>query len=225
MDMEVRPVRGIRRRNRGPTRRTRIGALLAVVAIVAFAQISASAELKLPELPLPTSAPLLDDPLNLEDLLNIDGLLEGELPVSTDLGEVVGGVTEGVSDVLGVTSDPPNVLGGKQKPAPVKQLMPRAPQTGSWSTDRILPPSGLTGPPAALVSSSRVPTPSYAAAVGQGFARAVRRAADLAGPVAAPMLLGLFAVALLFVAARGPGRLIKVEEERKAFREQRTFRL
>src|SRR5687767_10635054 len=87
------PVRGIRRRNRGPTRRTRIGALLAVVAIVAFAQISASAELKLPELPLPTSTPLLDDPLSLEDLLNLDELLEGELPVSTDLGEVVEGVT------------------------------------------------------------------------------------------------------------------------------------
>ena len=218
-------MRGIRRRNRGPTRRARIGAFFAVVALVAFTQISASAELKLPELPLPTATPLVDDPLNLEDLLNVDELLNGELPVSTDLGEVVGGVTEGVSDVLGATSDPTNVLGGKKKPAPAKQVAPRAPETGSWSTDRILLPGGGSDPATTLVSSSRVPTPSYAAAVGQGFARAVRRAADLAGPVAAPMLLGLFAVGLLFVAARGPGRLIKVEEERKAFREQRTFRL
>jgi len=217
-------VRGIRRRNRGPTRRTRIGALLAVVTLVAFTQISASAELKLPELPLPTSTPLLDDPLNLEDLLNIDELLSGELPVSTELGEVVEGVTESVSNVLGGNGGPTDVLGGSQNPAPAKPVAPPAPQTGSWSTDGVLPPAGLTGP-STLVSSSRVPTPSYAAAVGQGFARAVRRAADLAGPVAAPMLLGLFAVGLLFVAARGPGRLIKVEEERKAFREQRTFRL
>ena len=215
---------GIRRRNRGPTRRTRIGALLAFVAVVAFAQISASAQLKLPELPLPTSAPALDDPLNLEDLLNLDELLNGDLPVSTDLGEVVGGVTEGVSNVLGGNGGPTDVLSGKQQPAPAEQVVPRAPQTGSWSTDGILTPSGLTGP-ATSVSSNRVPTPSYAAAVGQGFARAARRAAELAGPVAAPMLLGLFAVGLLFVAARGPGRLIKVEEERKAFRERRTFRL
>jgi hypothetical protein len=198
--------------------------LLAVVAIVAFAQISASAELKLPELPLPTSSPLLDDPLSLEDLLNLDELLEGELPVSTDLGEVVEGVTGSVSDVLGANGGPTDVLGGKQTPAPAKPVAPPEPQTGSWSTDRVPPPTGLTGP-STLVSSSRIPTTSYAAAVGQGFARAVRRAADLAGPVAAPMLLGLFAVGLLFVAARGPGRLIKVEEERKTFREQRTFRL
>ena len=216
---------GIRRRNRGSTRRTRIGALFAVFALVAFTQISASAELKLPELPLPTSAPLSDDPLNLEDLLNLDELLNGELPVSTDLGEVVDGVTEGVSGVLG-GNGPTDVLGGKQKPlpAPAKQVAPRVPQTGSWSTDRLLMPSGLNGP-STQVSSTRVPAGSYVAAVGQGFARAARRAADLAGPVAAPMLLGLFAVGLLFVAARGPGRLVKVEEERKAFREHRTFRL
>ena len=187
------------------------------MVLVAFAQISASADLKLPELPLPTSTPLLDDPLNLEDLLNLDELLNGGLPVSTDLGEVVDGVTEGVSSVLGGTSDP-------KKPAPAKQVAPRVSETGSWSTDRVLLPGGQTDSPT-LVSSNRVPTPSYAAAVGQGFARAVRRAADLAGPVAAPMLLGLFAVGFLFVAARGPGRLIKVEEERKAFREHRTFRL
>jgi hypothetical protein len=219
-------VTGIRRRNRGSTRRTRIGALLAVVALVAFTQISASAELKLPELPLPTSAPLLDDPLNLEDLLNLDELLNSELPVSTDLGEVVEGVTEGVSNVLGGSGSPTDVLGGQQQPepAPAKKVAPGVPQTGSWSTDRLLLPSGLTGP-STQVSSTRVPAVSYVAAIGQGFARAARRAADLAGPVAAPMLLGLFAVGLLFVAARGPGRLIKVEEERKAFREQRTFRL
>lgn len=211
----------IRRRILGPTRRTRIGALFAVFAAIAFAQISASAELKLPQLPLPTSAPVLDDPLNLEDLLNLDELLNGTLPVSAD----VGGVVEDLSNVLGGTSGgPTDVLSGKQKPAPAKQVAPRAPETSSWSTDRVLTPSGLTGP-ATRVSSSRVATPSYGAAVGQGFARAARRAADLAGPVAAPMILGLFAVGLLFVAARGPGRLVKVEEERKAFREQRTFRL
>lgn len=209
---------GIRRRNQGPTRRTRIGALLAVVAVMAFAQISASAQLKLPELQLPTATPLLEEPLNLEDLLNLDELLSGELPVSADVGEVVGGV----SNLLGGTSG--DVLGGKNKPAPGKQLAPGAPQTGSWSTDRILPPAGLIGP-ATNVSSNRVPAPSYGAAVGEAFSRAARRAAELAGPVAAPMILGLFAVGLLFVAARGPGRLVKVEEERKAFRGQRTFRL
>jgi hypothetical protein len=209
-------VTGIRRRNRGPTRRTRIGALFAVVVLLAFAQFSASADL--------LDEPLLDDPLNLEDLLNLDELLNSELPVSTDLDEVVGGVTESVSNVLGGNGGPTDVLSGKQKPAPAKQVAPRAPQTGSWSANRVLPPSGLIGP-AIRVSSNRVPNLSYGAAVGQGFARSARRAADLAGPVAAPMLLGLFAVGLLFVAARGPGRLIKVEEERKAFREQRTFRL
>lgn len=211
-------MKGVRRRMKGPTRRMRIGALFAVVAVVAFAQISASAQLELPELPLPTSSPLLDD-LTLEDLLNLDELLNGDPPVSTDVGEAVEGVTDTVSNVLGGTSGGPN-----QQPAPATQPEPETTQTGSWSTDAPLPPRGLVGP-ATRVSSSRLQAPSYGAAVSEGFARAARRAAQLAGPVAAPMILGLFAVGLLFVAARGPGRLVKVEEERKAFNERRTFRL
>lgn len=215
-------MKGIRRRMRGPTRRTRIGAWFAVVAVVAFAQISASAQLELPQLPLPTSSPLPTEPLDLEDLLNLDELLIPDLPVETDVDDVVDGVTGTVSDVLGGPSDDESdALGGKQKPAPAI-LPPADSQTGSWSIDRLLP-NGSIDP--ARVSSSRLPAPSYGAAVGSGFARAARRAAQLAGPVAAPMILALFAVGLLFVAARGPGRLVKVEEERKAFNERRTFRL
>lgn len=210
----------VRRRIEGPSRRVRYGVLLAIVTVMAFAQISASAELNLPELPLPTATPL-----DLEELLNLDDLLN-DLPAATELGEVVDGVTEGVSDLLGDTTEvPTDVLSGKnKKKTPAKVAVPQKPRTGSWSTDRLLLPStGFVGP-ATRVSSNRI-GPSYASAVGDGFSRAVRRAAELAGPVAAPMLLGLFAVGLLFVAARGPGRLVKVEEERKAFRERRTFRL
>jgi hypothetical protein len=196
----------------------RLGAVFAVLAVVAFAQISVSAQLKLPELPL-------DEPLDLEDLLNIDELLQGELPVAGDVGEVVDGVGGSVSSLLG---GPTDVLGGKKTPAPGKKpaprVVPKAPQIGSWSTEGLRPATDGSLTPTG-VSSNRVPAPSYFAAVGDGFAGAARRAADLAGPVAAPMILALFAVGLLFVAARGPGRLVKVEEERKAFREQRTYRL
>ncbi len=193
--------------------------MFALVAVFAIAQGSASAQLKLPELPLPTSDPLLDD-LGLEDLLNVDALLNGELPVSTDLGETVDAVTGTVTNVIGGTTDDP----GKPKAAPKPDQLPAlATQTDSWATDRV--PTGMIAPATTKVSSSRVPSVSYGSAVGDGFARAARRAAELAGPVAAPMILALFAVGLLFVAARGPGRLVKVEEERKAFRDQRTFRL
>ncbi|MGH2786133.1 MAG: hypothetical protein ACRDJ1_12800 [Actinomycetota bacterium] len=211
-------MKGVRRRNRGPARRSRYGALFAFVAVIAFAQGSASAQLKLPELPLPTPAPLLNDPLNLEDLLNVDELLNGELPVSVDLGETVDAVTGTVTNVIDG-----NAPDGDSNPAP-SQGTGAVPQTGSWATDRIPTPTGLVGP-TTRVSSQTVPPVSYGSAISEGFARAARRAADLAGPVAAPMILGLFAVGLLFVAARGPGRLVKVEEERKAFRDQRTFRL
>lgn len=205
-----------RRRKAGPTRRVRLGAVFAVLAVVAFAQISASAQL----LDLD-----LDEPLELEELLNIEELLQGELPIAGDVGEVVDAVGGSVSELLG---GPTDVLGGKKSPAPGKKpaprVLPKAPQIGSWSTEGLLPATGGSLTPT-RVSSDRVPAPSYGAAVGDGFARAVRRAADLAGPVAAPMILALFAVGFLFVAARGPGRLVKVEEERKAFREQRTYRL
>lgn len=214
-------MKGVRRRIHGPARRTRFGVAFAFVAVIALAQGSASAQLKLPELPLPASDPL--DQLGLEDLLNVDDLLNGELPVSTDLGGTVDGVTGTVTDVLGGTTDG-KPLGGKNKPAPAPGKAPASViDTGSWAVDRVQPPAGLVD--ATRVSSTRVPPVSYGAAVGDGFSRAARRAAELAGPVAAPMLLALFAVGLLFVAARGPGRLVKVEEERKAFRDQRTFRL
>lgn len=214
-------MKGFRRRNRGPARRSRFGALFAFVAVVALAQGSASAQLKLPELPLPTSTPLLE-PLDLEDLLNVDELLNGELPVSADLGETVDAVTGTVTNVIGgsTAGNAPNDNG---KPAPTK-LPASVPQTGSWMTERVPAPTGLVGS-TTRVSSNTVPSVSYGSAVGDGFARAARRAAELAGPVAAPMILAMFAVGLLFVAARGPGRLVKVEEERKTFRDQRTFRL
>ncbi|MGH2726793.1 MAG: hypothetical protein ACRDKS_07425 [Actinomycetota bacterium] len=191
--------------------------MVAVLGVVAFAQIPASAELKLPELPLPTASPL-----DLEDLLNLDELLNGPLPASTDVGQIVDDTTGTVSNLLGDTTDQPPVLGGTDEP-PVSRPAPQTPATGSWSTDRVLLPPGAAVP-ATRVASHKI-GPSYTGALGNGFSRAARRAAELAGPVAAPMILALFAVGLLFVAARGPGRLVKVEEERKAFSERRTFRL
>jgi len=203
---------------RGSSRRVRAAALVAVfLGVLAFAQVPASAELKLPELPLPTASPL-----DLEDLLNLDELLNGPVPVSGDLGQIVDGTTDTVSNLLNGTTEDPPVLGGKTKPPVSKPApAPLAPATDSWSTDRLLlPPTSITE---TRVASHKIP--SYTGALGNGFSRAARRAAELAGPIAAPMIVALFAVGLLFVAARGPGRLVKVEEERKAFRERRTFRL
>lgn len=213
---------GFRRPSCGPTRRARVGATLVFLAVFAIAQGAASAQLKLPELPLLESEdPLLDD-LGLEDLLNVDELLNGELPVSTDLGGTVGGVTGTVNDLIGGNTDDPPATAKKPAPAPLPALGTGT-ATDAWATNRI--PAGLVGPGTSSVSSTKVKTVSYGAAVGDGFARAARRAAGLAAPIAAPMILAFFAVGLLFVAARGPGRLVKVEEERKAFRDQRTFRL
>ncbi len=186
------------------------------MGVVAFAQIPASAKLELPPLPLPTASPL-----KLEDLLNLDELLK-DPPASVDIGQIVEGTTSTVSDLLGDTPGAPDGEpgGGRRPPAP--EPAPSAPVTDSWSTDRVLVPAGSTIP-ATRVAGHKLG--SYTGAVGNGFSRAARRAAALAGPVAAPMILALFAVGLLFVAARGPGRLVKVEEERTAFRERRTFRL
>jgi hypothetical protein len=43
--------------------------------------------------------------------------------------------------------------------------------------------------------------------------------------LAAPLLVALFALATLVLAARGPGRLVKVEEDRQGIRDRRSYKL
>jgi hypothetical protein len=196
----------VRPKNRG--RRRRCVAAFASLAVLVLLQVPANAGLQipeLPELPLPTATPL------------IDGLLN-DLPVSGStepLTNLVNNTTGSVGGLLGGTGTGPSAPKGSAG---------HGPRIGSPAT--IAPVvDAVPGSAEVRVSGNRIPAPSYGAAVSDGFSRTARRAAELAGPVAVPMVLAVFAVMLLFLAARGPGRLVKVEEERKAFHEQRSFRL
>jgi hypothetical protein len=181
--------------------RTRALLLLAAVLIVGLAIVPASAGLELPPLPpvpLPTLSPL-DQPVS----TTVDGLLD--MP----------------DQILGNTGDKP--VSGGTAPKTTNTLT-SIPTVDSWSIDRL---PALRGTAVRTeVSSSRLDHPgSYSSLVSGGLKRAAGRAADLAAPLAAPLALALFAVGLLAIAARGPGRLVKVEEERQIYRERRTYRL
>ena len=198
----------VRMKDRGRRRRC-VGAF-AALAVLVLLQIPANAGLQIPELPqlpLPTATPLLDGLLN-----------DTEVPLSGSTEVVTGLVNDTTQQVGGL-------LGGTvTNPTAPKGSTGSGPRIGSPAT--VAPePGSAPGSATVRVSANRIRVPSYGAAVTDGIARTARRAAELAGPVAAPMVLALFSVMLLFVAARGPGRLVKVEEERKAFREQRSFRL
>jgi hypothetical protein len=172
----------------------------------------ASAQLlpPLPPLPLPSSSTDLNDTVD-----GVTGLLND---VPDQLGSIVEDTTASLN--LPGTNPQPN-------PAPIPQNPVTGPLVGSWSVDN--PPTGLQ--PNVTTVSPRVSgaryrrSLSYGAALSEGFRAMAGRAASLAGPLAAPIALALVAVGLLAVAARGPGRLVKVEEERHAIRERRNYRL
>lgn len=160
------------------------------------------------------------------------------LPLETGL-DTGGWVNETIEDVTGLITDVPEQLGGvvvettnsltvpRKDPRPVLKA-PTPSLTDPWSIDRLPalqnPPSVREIPTNVSGVSYRHPV-SYGAAIGGGFRAAAGRAASLAGPLAAPIALALVAVGLLAVAARGPGRLVKVDEERQSFRERLQYRL
>lgn len=208
------PVRGSDRRKRGAARAAAsVFAALVVTAVLASAPASAQLLPPLPPLPLPTSSTGLD--LN-DTVADVTGVLND---VPDQLGSIVGDTTASLN-LPGITNPKPN-------PAPVPQNPGQVPITGSWSAE--LPP-GLQAPlkqvaPTRVSGTSVRRSLSYGAALSEGLRAAAGRAAALAGPLAAPIALALIAVGLIAVAARGPGRLVKVEEERASGRERRTYRL
>ena len=207
------PVRGSDRRKRGAGRAVAfVFAALLVTTVLVSAPASAQLLPPLPPLPLPTSTSLdLNDTVG-----DVTNLLTD---VPDQLGSIVGDTTAGLT-IPGVTQPKPN-------PGPVPQNPGQVPITGSWSAE--LPP-GLQSPlkqvsPTQVSGTSVRRSLSYGAALSNGLRAAAGRAAALAGPLAAPIALALIAVGLIAVAARGPGRLVKVEEERASGRERRTYRL
>jgi hypothetical protein len=183
-----------------------------VAGVFAFAPASAGLDLELPPLPqLPLPLPTLTPSV--------------ELPVSGTVDTVtttVTGITETVGGIVGGGGG-----GGGTKPV-VKPVV-KQPLVDSWSLERL---PGLQGSGAAsemartTISSSRLNRPgAYTSLIGNGLRATAGRALDLAGPLAAPIVVAMFALALLVVAARGPGKLVKVDEERQMFRERRSHRL
>lgn len=207
-----------------PGRRTRAARkTIAAVALIvaAFAAAPAHAgllDLQVPELP----------PLPLPSLSAVPSPLPDLLPHSTSSGAV--------DDVINSVTSIPDGLGGIVK-TPVKSVKPVVKQPATrvptivdgWSLERLpaLTRSGVTSNvPKTTVSSSRLGRPgSYVSLVGDGFSAAAGRAARLAGPLALPLLVALFALATLVLAARGPGRLVKVEEDRQGIRDRRSYKL
>jgi hypothetical protein len=166
-----------------------------MVAIPASAQIDLP---PLPQLPLPTPS---DVPLS-ETVDDVTGVL-------TEVPEQLGGI-------LGTPSDTP-----RPRPAPSAGSL----RTDSWAIERSPEPVMDDTTRATVSSTSNRRPVSYGSALSGGFRAAAGRAAALAGPVAAPAALALLAVTLLVIAARGPNRLVKIEEERQDLRERRIYKL
>lgn len=202
-------VRGSGRRGTRPA----VFLFAAVLIVGVFAALPASAQL-LPPLPLPTSSPGID----------LNDTIDDVTGVVTDVPDQLGSIVEDSTASL-------NLPGTKPQPNPgaITQKPVQAPLVGSWSVDN--PPAGLRSTVPTTTVSPRVSgaryrrSLSYGAALSEGFHAAAGRAASLAGPLAAPIALALVAVGLIAVAARGPGRLVKVEEERHSVRERRSYRL
>jgi hypothetical protein len=198
----------VRRADR-PRSASRLAALVFAALIVVGALAST-----------PASAELLE-PLDLETGL--------ELPVNDVIEDVTNLVTDVPEQLGGIVADTTNSITVPRKNPPGS--LPKAPQTaltGSWSVDRLPAlqnPSFESAVPTSDSGTSYRRPLSYGAAIGGGFRAAAGRAASLAGPLAAPIALALIAVGLLAVAAHGPGRLVKLDEERQSFRERRRFRL
>lgn len=151
-----------------------------------------------------------------------------DLPLPTPIPSLGPAPDSGAGDPLGLLEGVPDqLLNGPAASTPGPsgagaESDPREPATrsGSWSTARTIP-----GNAPAPDGGRERPVPSYGAALGRGIAQVAQRAARLAGPLAPTFLLALLAVAVLVTAARGPGRLVKIEEEREALRGRRAFRL
>jgi hypothetical protein len=193
----------------------RIAFVAAAFVVGAFVIAPASAQLPL-DLDLPTLPPL---PL--------------PLPTLAPLDEEASGSVDGVVDTLNSIPDQLGaIVPGPSKPvAPAPNPMPglKPTKVDAWSIER-LPALSRTGyasnVPPTTISSFRLARPgSYTSVVGDGFRAAAGRAAHLIGPLAAPLLVALFAILTLALAARGPGRLVKVEEDRQGFRDRRSYRL
>lgn len=208
------PVRGSDRPKRGAVRAVAfVFAALIVSAVLASAPASAQLLPPLPPLPLPTSSTGIDVNKTVDNVTNL------LTDVPDQLGSIVGDTTASLN-VPVVTQPKPN-------PAPVPQIPGQLPITGSWSAEM---PPGLQAPiksavPTQVSGTSLRRNLGYTQALSNGVRAAAGRAAALAGPLAAPIALALIALGLIAVAARGPGRLVKVEEERQSGRERRTYRL
>jgi hypothetical protein len=174
-----------------------------VVVAGALAMAPASAEIELPPLPplpLPTLSPLA--------------------PIQEPVTETVNKLLDAPDELLGDSGGSPT--GGT---VPRTRFPASSPSLNdAWSIDRL--PALKGNSVSTEVSSTQLARPgSYASMVSGGLRAAAGRAAYLAGPLAAPLALALFAVGLLAIAARGPRRLVKVDEERQVFRERRSYRL
>ena len=196
-------MRVVKSRHR-PHRWVRFGALLAgsLLAAGAFA-VPAMAQIQLPPLPplpLPTLSPITAP---------VAGTIDG-------LGKLV----QGVPAQLGGGSTQPPV----KAPAPAPKVAPKTSSVDAWTIDRL--PALSRGSVRTSVSSTQLAHPgSYSSVVAHGIKATVGRAARLAGPLAAPLAVALFALGLLAIAARAPSRLVKVDEERQSFGERRVYRL
>jgi hypothetical protein len=189
-----------------------LGAALVAGAFVVAPASAGPLDLQLPPLPLPlpTLSPTVEVPVT----TTIDTVTKTVTDVTGQLGTITGGGGTG-----GGTG------GGSQTPAVVRSIA----KVDSWSLERMpgLRPSGAASETArTTISSTRLGrSGTYTSLIGNGIRATAGRAAALAGPLAAPIVLAMFAIVLLAIAARGPGKLAKVDEDRQAFRERRNHRL
>lgn len=188
-------MRARRRTSRGAT------ALVAGASILLWSAWTGAALGQAPDVPVPT--PVSTPAANLD--LPVDLPAGDALP---DTGEV--GST--VEDTLG--GDTP----GTTKPRSSYKEWTRtgAPQGGATTDADSTRAGGDADGRSARTAPGEDAPGSYAGATAGSIVDTFRRAVSLGGQVALPLGLSAVALVLLVVAARGPGRMAKVEEDAEA---------
>jgi hypothetical protein len=184
-------------------------------------------------LPIDTTLPTLPTPTPGDEPESQNGLtpptlgpalpLPSATPAPTP--EITEPVTDTVKDLTGPLTGSDGEGGGSSGDTP-DGGSPGVKSPGSSPADGTSSPAG-GGAEKSTVPGGRPAggLNSYGQMVGARFGTLAHRASDLAGPFAAPMALGVLALSALAVAARGPGRLRKVEDDRSELGGRTVFRL
>lgn len=167
--------------------------------------------IELTEEPQNTTEDVVEQVEDAADLEESDPLPTGDVDPTKTLNDVVDDLTdEGTRDGEGGSG------GGAGKGKKSGERAGSGGETGSISTGAGSGGGGtvrttLTGDDGSTVDLSLAPAKSYTSVIGDGAMATAERALRLARPLAPPLLLAGFALAILIAVARGNDKLVRVE--------------